>query len=242
MTDDWTPHSLLEHIADWGSLRDPDSLRYLGESGTSLGFNIKMDPELLPRGPGTDPGNVGADLLIARFDQLWPDVDDMSLWARICSDLLDLVADEWEILHKDNGPWKKVLDYHLSVGQKRNWLKGFATQLPGMSSEDLFRFNSDVKSGRIKLPQQHTGGCYVATAVYGDYDSPEVRILRRFRDQALGTSAAGRGLIQTYYAASPVLLKTFDGAVSRRTFRVALDRLVGHLRRRGYSDAAYSDQ
>jgi hypothetical protein len=30
----------LVHIAEWGALRDPDALLHLGESGSSLGFNI----------------------------------------------------------------------------------------------------------------------------------------------------------------------------------------------------------
>lgn len=33
-----------------------------------------------------------------------------------------------------------------------------------------------------------TGGCYVATAVYGSYDCPQVWTLRRFRDNTLAAT------------------------------------------------------
>jgi hypothetical protein len=47
------------------------------------------------------------------------------------------------------------------------------------------------------------GFCFVATAAYGDYDHPYVRVLRRFRDQTLAGFGAGRGFIAWYYAHSP---------------------------------------
>ena len=45
-----------------------------------------------------------------------------------------------------------------------------------------------------------SGGCYVATAVYGSYDCPEVWTLRRYRDYELDTTWYGRVFIKTYYA------------------------------------------
>ena len=52
-----------------------------------------------------------------------------------------------------------------------------------------------------------SGGCYVATAIYGDYDAPEVLILREYRDSFLIKSTFGRLFISTYYAISPLLVK-----------------------------------
>lgn len=47
------------------------------------------------------------------------------------------------------------------------------------------------------------GACFVATVCYGDYDAPEVRVLRRFRDEKLMKTAAGRVFVRLYYSASP---------------------------------------
>lgn len=52
-------------------------------------------------------------------------------------------------------------------------------------------------------------GCYIATAVYGSYDCPQVWTLRRFRDYTLAKTWYGRAFIKTYYAISPTLVKWF---------------------------------
>jgi len=42
--------------------------------------------------------------------------------------------------------------------------------------------------------------CFVATAVYGDINAPEVQVLRDFRDDVLRRSALGRKAIDFYYS------------------------------------------
>ena len=52
-------------------------------------------------------------------------------------------------------------------------------------------------------PNTTNNGCYVATAVYGSYDCPQVWTLRRYRDYTLAETWYGRAFIRTYYAISP---------------------------------------
>jgi ribosomal protein L37AE/L43A len=46
-------------------------------------------------------------------------------------------------------------------------------------------------------------GCFIATAVYGDYDHPDVVQLRAFRDSHLAPHALGRAFIRMYYQHGP---------------------------------------
>lgn len=85
-------------------------------------------------------------------------------------------------------------------------------------------------------------GCYVATAVYGSYDCPEVWTLRRFRDFSLARSWYGRAFIKVYYAVSPTLVKWFgQTAWFNKLWRGPLDRLVARLKSEGYDDGPYDD-
>lgn len=49
------------------------------------------------------------------------------------------------------------------------------------------------------------GGCFIATAVYGNELKPEVVLLRQFRDEVLLQSFFGKLFVKIYYAISPTL-------------------------------------
>ncbi len=48
-------------------------------------------------------------------------------------------------------------------------------------------------------------GCFIATACFGKYNSPEVLVLRQFRDDRLLKSFSGRVFVRFYYSVSPSL-------------------------------------
>lgn len=54
-------------------------------------------------------------------------------------------------------------------------------------------------------------GCYIATAVYGSYEAPEVLILRKFRDTVLKRYLLGEVLISFYYFVSPSIAQMLKG-------------------------------
>ena len=83
-------------------------------------------------------------------------------------------------------------------------------------------------------------GCYIATCVYGSYDSPEVWTLRRFRDQQLAKTMSGKAFIRAYYSISPALVRWFGNRAWFRTFwRGKLDVMVDRLQKRGFSHDPY---
>ena len=55
------------------------------------------------------------------------------------------------------------------------------------------------------------GACFIATAIYGDYDHPQVLKLRRFRDQVLLRSAGGRCSVRWYYRVGPGMAECVSG-------------------------------
>jgi|GEM_PF-1802617 len=75
-----------------------------------------------------------------------------------------------------------------------------------------------------------SSGCYIATAVYGSYDAPEVLVLRRFRDDSLYKKCFGRLFIQLYYKFSPPIAEKLIYARRLNSIvRIVLNRFVKRL-------------
>ena len=86
-------------------------------------------------------------------------------------------------------------------------------------------------------------GCYVATAVYGSYDCPEVWTLRRYRDYTLAESWYGRLFIFMYYSISPTLVRWFgETQWFRNMWKPKLDKMVKRLNEEGVADTPYRDK
>ena len=91
--------------------------------------------------------------------------------------------------------------------------------------------------------QQTNSGCYVATAVYGSYDCPQVWTLRRFRDYTLAKTWYGRLFIKTYYAISPTIVKWFGHTEwFKKMWKGKLDRMVANLNSVGVENTPYGDK
>jgi hypothetical protein len=95
----------------------------------------------------------------------------------------------------------------------RHWAQFFSKsgQLPTRFNDDKFvpyAINgvtfSELKAFWLSMGYKESS-CYIATAVYGSYDAPEVLVLRRFRDEKLLASAFGRLFVKVYYTLSPPL-------------------------------------
>jgi ribosomal protein L7/L12/DNA-directed RNA polymerase subunit RPC12/RpoP len=101
----------------------------------------------------------------------------------------------------------------------------YARQMPSN-----FSMNNSVQKRRDKDPNVKVSRCYIATAVYGSYDAPQVVVLRRFRDEVLSKSLFGRAFIRTYYAMSPPVARRLENAGRmNRIVRRILDTVVRRL-------------
>lgn len=92
----------------------------------------------------------------------------------------------------------------------------------------------------LDKPQKH--GCYIASAVYGSYDCPEVWTLRRYRDNSLAKTWIGRLFVRSYYAVSPTIVQWLGRTKwINQLWRNALDCLVAKLQKRGVESTPYQD-
>lgn len=113
----------------------------------------------------------------------------------------------------------------------------------GLTNSSFFSsIESKIKEIEPDYQLPKSGGCYIATAVYGSYDCPEVWVLRRFRDYHLAKTWYGRTFIKTYYSVSPTLVKAFGNTRwFKRYCKKRLDIWVSELELKGYENTRYYD-
>lgn len=100
-----------------------------------------------------------------------------------------------------------------------------------------------ISNSSTSTTTNKSNGCYVATAVYGSYDCPEVWTLRRFRDYTLDETFAGRTFIKTYYAISPTLVRILgDTSWFKAMWKPILDKIVSKLQNMGIESTPYKDK
>jgi hypothetical protein len=72
-----------------------------------------------------------------------------------------------------------------------------------------------------------SGGCYIATMAYGDYNHPQVMILRQFRDEVLDKSVFGKWFIKKYYHYSPKMVVSMkDNKILNIIIRWILNQMI----------------
>ena len=92
--------------------------------------------------------------------------------------------------------------------------------------------NISTSSNSNSSTQKRSEGCYIATMAYGDYDHPQVLLLRKYRDERLMQSCLGRLFVKTYYFISPKLVKILRGHENINAFiRILLDKYIEWLNR-----------
>lgn len=147
----------------------------------------------------------------------------------------DISVELWEFTVTRQNNFEIDFHNYLSIEEKR------------YNRDTVNTYVSAIKSYRpdYKLKyssKKSSGGCYVATCVYGSYDCPQVWVLRRYRDTALATTWYGRLFIRLYYFASPKVVHIFGNSVWFKAIcKRRLDIMVSHLQAEGFEDSPYQD-
>lgn len=148
--------------------------------------------------------------------------------------------------HKESGMYKASGSSYRFGGFDDDYKKGLVDEI--MECHKKIKeldpsYEVPQPSTQQSQQSQNSGGCYVATCVYGSYDCPEVWTLRRYRDDTLGSTWYGRLFIRTYYAISPTLVKWFGHTEwFKKMWKGKLDRMVANLNAEGVKDTPYEDK
>ena len=94
----------------------------------------------------------------------------------------------------------------------------------GNSSEDSHWLLEE--NGMADKVNDVVTGCYIATMVYGDYNHPQVLVLRRFRDRFLTNFFLGKSFIKFYYKYSPGWVKALE---NKKTFNKIIKGILNIL-------------
>ncbi|MCB0362175.1 MAG: hypothetical protein KDD35_05620, partial [Bdellovibrionales bacterium] len=73
-------------------------------------------------------------------------------------------------------------------------------------------YEPDIKPSCVGKSDNKDLHCFIATAAYGSYLQPHVKILREFRDQVLKTHSLGRSFVRVYYEYSPSLARWIEAS------------------------------
>lgn len=155
-------------------------------------------------------------------------------------DNLDLLFKEDDHAQKLSvSAWKQGIDFHRTVISKLADKESNKNEIDSYA-EKIKKYDSTYLAPTVDTT---SSGCYVATAVYGSYDCPQVWALRRYRDYTLAKTWYGRLFIKTYYAISPTIVKWFGHTEwFKRMWKGKLDRIVADLKRKGVKDTPYEDK
>ena len=158
----------------------------------------------------------------------------------ILGDNVDALFPDYEELHSVAvEAWKTGIIMHNKLMRYLGNKEGNKNKIL-QYAEKVKKYDTSYETPEINTS---SGGCYVATAVYGSYDCPQVWTLRRFRDNTLAETWYGRAFIHTYYAISPTLVKWFGHTDwFKKMWKGKLDRMVANLNAEGVEDTPYEDR
>lgn len=106
----------------------------------------------------------------------------------------------------------KINSFLMTEKTRKRYKENYKIVSENLKNEQPFIANP-LEALRLQRKVQQPledDGCYIATMVYGDYEHPQVLVLRGFRDSFLAHSLLGRSFIRFYYKYSPSWVKALE--------------------------------
>ena len=121
--------------------------------------------------------------------------------------------------------FKKIINsnvHHQLVEDREERVRKLYNSHKGEKGENYYG-QSTFGDGEHYFSTNKGSGCFVATMVYGDYDHPQVLILRDFRDDFLAHYTLGNKFIKFYYKYSPSFVDTMK---NRNVINVIIKKIL----------------
>jgi len=202
------PEGALEELKKWFAYKD--EFEELKTSGAAQSIVLGLCIEYL-----------AASQMAYGESSEFPEDDFNHTWAAIQS--LQRIVSEQDL---------SQLSLPVSAGEFR---QGVEEAYQQFAPEYSRRTGETPPQPQTQAPKS-SGGCFIATAVYGTKNAPAVLVLRDFRDNVLLPAEIGRVLVNLYYLISPPIARLLRANLLLRNMvrRTVVQPIVNLIRSKLY--------
>ncbi len=150
----------------------------------------------------------------------------------MCVEFLKWVVDDADRTFRNNDSARRMVMQNAVTKVRTAFLKIETLDMKPETRSNLREIRKNIGiTSQSSNSTSASSGCYIATMVYGSYESPQVRVLRRFRDDVLLKSFVGSAFVKIYYLISPSLVeKTRKMTSVKSIIRSILDKVIVQLK------------
>lgn len=192
----------------------------------------------------------------AELKQLYADLhvekySEFSNTMYLLGDTIDDTFNGYDELHTESvSAWKSAIEitiglknYYSNPAHLESIIQEYEAKIQKYEPEYSAYKKNNSSGEKTFSSGTKEGNCYIATAVYGSYNCPQVWTLRRYRDYSLASTLKGRLFIRIYYLISPYLVKWFGQTEwFKKRWKSRLDRMVKDLQNKGFASTPYKDK
>lgn len=102
----------------------------------------------------------------------------------------------------------------------------------GRTTRHTLTSDIETGAGKMKIESKSGATCFVASVAYGDFNHPDVVLLKEYRDSVLSHNAVGRLFINCYWRIGPFLAKAIGWSrILKGTARLFIKLFICYIRK-----------